>query len=197
MVPAARRAPVAARRVVPAGLVAALAAAGAGCGVAGSPSGTAISTSGGTGTGLVGVPRHVAAKDSFQGSIRSGTGKYAGDTGHAHVYLSAAGKGLTRSVKITLIGLPCPHSSHCLKLSGTANGTLTPSRVHTPDVGHGAVLTGSGSIDPLGHAAIRGDVRGTGFIDRGRETLILAVSNSSGTVTLVALSPPVGGFTSP
>ena len=194
---AARRASVVARRAVSPVLMASLAAAGVGCGVAGSPSGTSATTSGGTGTGLVGVPRHVPAKDSFQASIRSGTGKYAEFSGHARIYLSPAGQGLRRSVKVTLVSLPCSSSSHCLKLSGTATGTLTPSRVHTPDIGHGAALTGAGTIDPLGHATIRGDVRGTGFIKRGRETLTLAVSNSSGTVTLEALSPPVGGFTSP
>jgi hypothetical protein len=59
------------------------------------------------------------------------------------------------------------------------------------------VLTGAGSIQPLGHATVQGEIHGTGFIQKGRETLILTVSNSAGAVTLEALSSPVKGFSSP
>ncbi len=77
-----------------------------------------------------------------------------------------------------------------------AAGTL--SATHSlPDVGHSELLRGAGSIQPLGHVSIQGEVHGTGFIQNGRETLILTVSNSTGAVTLNALSARVKGFRSP
>jgi hypothetical protein len=139
----------------------------------------------------------VPAKDSFEGSLRSGTGAYAGITGRAHVYLRPEGDGARRSVTLTLVGLPCAGASHCVALSGTVHGTLAPGPREVPDVGHGYVLSGAGSVDPLGRATVRGGVTGTGFIARGQETLTLILTGVSGSITLEAMSPTVHGFTSP
>jgi hypothetical protein len=100
-------------------------------------------------------------------------------------------------VTITLAGVSCGGASHCLELSGTIRGTLSPSPVHTPDVGHGYLLAGAGSVHPIGRTTARGGVAGTGFIQRGHESLTLTLTGASGSVTLLALSGPVGGFTSP
>lgn len=191
----------AARRVVLLVLAAALALVGAGCGTAamnsGTSAGSAHGAGGNGGGGRHGVGPHVPARDSFQGSIRSARGSLSGLTGRAQVFLRPMGKQPRRSVTITLVGLPCAGGGHCVKLSGTATGTLSATRGSLPDVGHSEAMTGAGSIQPLGHVTIQGVVRGTGFIQRGREALTLTVSNSSGAVTLETLSAPVKGFSSP
>lgn len=191
----------AARRVVPLVLMATLAVAGQGCQTrttqTGTPAGTGHGAEGSGGGGLHGPGSDVPARDSFRGSIRSARGSLSGSTGRAQLYLRPAGNGPRRSVKITIVALPCAGASHCLELSGTATGTLSATRSRLPDVGHAEMLTASGSIRPLGQATIQGEVRGTGFIQSGRETLILTVSSPSGAVTLEALSSPVKGFSSP
>ena len=192
----ARRALVRARRPVVVVLIAALAA---GCGTAAAPSGTGPGAAGGHGgRGTVGGHGHGApARDSFQGSIRSATGTYSGDTGRASIYLHPTGAGPRRSVTVTFAGLPCQGATHCVELSGTLTGTLAAGPGHMPDVGHGYVLSGAGAIHPLGRARCRGAVQGTGFIARGEESLSITVTGASGSVTLDATSPPVHGFTSP
>jgi hypothetical protein len=166
-----------------------LVAAGAGCGAAAQHT-TPHTTVGGSGQG-------VPTRDSFEGSIRSATGKYFGYNGRFHIYLRSKGSGSRRPVTIIIAGLPCAGASHCLELSGTLPGTLTPSPVHIADVGHRYLLAGSGSIHPIGQATARGEVAGTGFIRQGHETLTLALTGAFGSITLDALSPSVGGFTSP
>lgn len=168
----------------------------AGCGAAAThSSGTAGSGHGGQTT--QGVPQRLAGRDYFTGSIRSGSGAYAGNTGRIHIYLQPTGRGLRRSATITLAGLPCTGATHCLDLSGRLGGTLTASAVHIPDVGRGYALTGTGSVHPLGRVTGRGQVQGTGFIARGHESLTLTLTGGSGSVTVQALSSTVGGFTSP
>lgn len=196
MVPSARRALVRARRGVVLVLMATLAP---GCGTAAAPSGTRPGAAGGHGApGTVGGHGHRGpARDSFQGSIRSATGTYSGDTGRAHIYLHPTGAGPRRHVTVTFAGLPCAGADHCVELSGTLTGILAAGPGHMPDVGHGYVLSGVGSIDPLGRATGRGAVQGTGFIARGEESLSITVTGASGSVTLDATSPPVHGFSSP
>ena len=190
----APRAVVRARRPVVLVLTAALAA---GCGTAAAPSGTGPA-GGHRGPGAVGGHGHGRpARDSFQGSIRSATGTYSGDTGRAHIYLHPTGAGPRRSVTVTFAGLPCRGANHCVELSGTLTGTIAAGPGHIPDVGHAYVLSGAGSIHPLGRARGRGAVQGTGFIARGEESLSITVTGASGSVTLDATSPPVHGFTSP
>lgn len=191
----------AARRVGPLVLLAILAAVGEGCQTGATQTSTPAGTGhGGQGSGGGGRPEtgsDLPARDSFRGSIRSARGSLSGSTGRAQVFLRPAGNGPRRSVKIAFVALPCAGASHCLGLSGTATGTLSAARSRLPDVGRAEMLTASGSIRPLGQATIQGEVRGTGFIQNGRETLILTVSNSSEAVTLEALSSPVKGFSSP
>ena len=192
----ARRIGIPARRMVAVVFTVGLGAAAAGCGAAGKDSGTGTrgrGGAGGAGNPGLGVP----AKDSFEGPLRSGTGAYAGAAGRARVYLRPEGAGARRSVTITLVGLPCAGASHCLALSGTVHGALAAGPRAVPDVGHGYVLTGAGLVRPIGRVSVRGGVTGTGFIIRGQETLTLTLTGASGSVSLIAMSPTVHGFTSP
>jgi hypothetical protein len=167
---------------------------GAGCGNAGPSASSSVGPGGGTAHG---AGSHVPSRDSFQGSIRSAAGSYAGYTGRVRIFLHPKGQGLRRTVTVELAGLPCAGASHCLSLSGSLTGALIPAPGHMPDVGRGELVSGAGSVHPLGHVMIRGEVRGTGFIQRGREVLTLTLTSSKGTMTLQATSPSVHGFTSP
>lgn len=193
--PVARPSVKAARRSVALVLMAALVALGAACGAVAPRTGQTGGgqTSSGQTPGGGGVP----ARDRFQGSVSSATGTFAGHTGRARVYLRPLGGGATRSVTITFAGLPCAGASRCLDLSGTARGALAPGPGHTPDVGHGYVLSAVGSIRPLGRTRVIGGVHGTGFIAHGQEMLTLTLTTGSGSVTIEARSAPVRGFTSP
>lgn len=192
MIPGPRRTAIRARRPLALLLIAGLAAAGAGCGSAGRGS-----TTSGPGRIPPGGGHGVPPRDSFRGQIRSATGAYSGHTGRVVIYLHPTGKGPRRSVTVTFIGSSCPGGTSCLELSGAVTGTLASATGHIPDVGHSYSLSGSGTVHPIGRAMIRGVVTGTGFIQHGQETLTLTVTGGSGSVTLAALSAPVGGFRSP
>jgi hypothetical protein len=82
-------------------------------------------------------------------------------------------------------------------LAGALSGQLSSSRRGPPDVGHLYLLTGTGRVDPLGQARIRGEVAGTGFISHSHELMRITLSTGSGSVTVRATSGPVKGFTTP
>jgi hypothetical protein len=144
------------------------------------------------------APAQVPAKDSFSGRISGATGSYRGDRGTVAIELSVpSNSNKTRPVTATLRGKPCGRARNCLRLSGKLHGTLTAMPARVADVGAQLSLKAAGPVPPLGRTAMKGTVRGTGFITRGHETIQLTVTAPGGTLTVDASSPTVPGFTSP
>ena len=138
------------------------------------------------------------ARDSFTGTILSGTGAYSHAHGRVTIHLHPRGSGTARLTRVVVIG-QCGGgtSQHCTALDGAVSGRLTPAGPRLPDVGHGFKLSGAGRVTPLGHVTLRGAVSGTGFIAHGHERLTIMLSSSSGSVTVQAVRGPVKGFSSP
>ena len=137
------------------------------------------------------------ARDSFTGTILSGTGAYSHAHGRVIVHLHPRGSGTARPIRVVVIGRCGGGSHHCTALNGAVSGRLTPAGPRLPDVGHGFKLSGAGRVTPLGHVTLRGAVSGTGFIAHGHEQLTITLSSSSGSMTVQAVSGPVKGFSSP
>ncbi|MFL5822406.1 MAG: hypothetical protein ACJ764_03080 [Solirubrobacteraceae bacterium] len=182
----------AARRVA-LGLAICLGLVSAACTAAASSSSSGTTAPRGGHPGSHSTPR----RDRFRGSIVSATGKYAGDTGRAAIYLHPRGSGKSRVVRIVFRGSPCGTASQCLDLRGRLVGKLIRSAQGVPDTGSHYALVASGKLTQLGSVTARGAVQGTGFISHGHERMTITLTNSSGTVKLVAHSPVVKGFTSP
>ena len=162
---------------------------------------TAAASSPGSGTTARGH-RHGAShstprRDTFKGSIVSGTGAYDGDTGRVTIYLHPHGSGGSRHVRVVVRGSPCHGASSCLDLNGHLSGKLSRSGHPVPDVGSHYTLKATGRLTPLGHVAADGWAHGTGFINQGHEQMRLTLTNSKGTITVRARSPQVRGFSSP
>ncbi len=137
------------------------------------------------------------ARDSFTGTIISGTGTYSHARGRVRVNLHPRGSGRARPTRVVVIGLCGEAQQGCTELHGRLDGTLSAAGARVPDVGHGFNLAGAGRVSPLGQVTLRGGVSGTGFIARGHEEMRITLSSRSGSVTVQAISGPVKGFSSP
>jgi hypothetical protein len=104
--------------------------------------------------------------------------------------LSASGNGLALA---PIILVPPPVHPHHIALNGEVSGTWTIQIVN-PDVGQEQLLTGSGSVQPLGKVDAAGTLHATGFIARGRATGTVTLSNAQGTVTIKLTGPRQRGF---
>lgn len=175
-------------RVAPIGIGLALAACGAG---ASSPTNRAAGQQGGGGG------QSAPARDTFTGSIVSGTGAYAGSHGPVKIYLHPHGSRSKRSLRTVIRGECSASARGCTMLAGAMTGTLERSGHMLPDVGDQFILTGEGRVSPLGQASGSGTVGGTGFIARGHALLDLKLTGNRGSVEIRALSGGIGGFTSP
>jgi hypothetical protein len=113
------------------------------------------------------------------------------------VNLHPRGAGRSRVTRVVVIGQCGASAKHCTELNGVLSGTLTAAAPRVPDAGHGFNLSGTGRVSPLGHATVRGEVSGTGFIAHGHELMKVTLSSASGSVTVQAISGPVKGFSSP
>jgi hypothetical protein len=143
------------------------------------------------------VAGHTPARDSFTGSISSGTQRYSRAKGGASVYLHVHGsRGAERRTTATIVGRKCAGPG-CLDLHGTLTGTLTSGPRALPDTGQTYTFSATGRIGPLGQLKAHGTIRGTGFIYHGREQMRLSLKTGHGTVTITAQSKPVRGFSSP
>jgi hypothetical protein len=140
----------------------------------------------------------VSAKDSFSGAISSATGTYAGRGGAVAVTLApGAATGNARAVSVTVTGRRCADHRHCLTLLGHLHGTMRAAPRQVPDIGQKLSLQLTGRLAPLGQVGAGGSVQGTGFIARGRESLLLTLHGRQGSVTVHATSGVVPGFTGP
>lgn len=158
----------------------------------------ALRTTGAGALGHRGNARDSApARDSFTGTIVSGTGAFSRARGRVRVNLHPRGSGRARQTRVVVIGQCRASSRRCIELSGAVSGMLSPAGPRLPDVGHGFSLSGTGRVAPLGHVTLRGSVAGTGFIAHGHELMRIRLSSRSGTVTVQGISGPVRGFTTP
>jgi hypothetical protein len=137
------------------------------------------------------------ARDTFTGSIVSGTGAYSRAHGRVKIYLHPSGSGQQRPVHVVLRGACAAGSGGCTNLTGSLSGTLKRSGRQLADAGQHFTLTGAGRVSPLGHATGHGSVQGTGFIALGHELMDLTLATAHGSVTIHALSGRVKGFRSP
>jgi hypothetical protein len=153
-------------------------------------------TSGGQGQ-AAGGSQSAPARDTFTGSIVSGTGAYSGHHGRVKIYLHPSGSGPQRPVQVVLRGACAAGNGSCTNLTGSLSGTLKRSGRQLADAGEHFTLTGAGRVSPLGHATGRGTVQGTGFIARGHEIMELTLTTAHGSVTVQAMSGRVKGFQSP
>jgi hypothetical protein len=148
--------------------------------------------------GAGGAARSVPARDEFSGSITAASGRFAGDGGRLLIDLAPGPRhSSTRTMTATFRGRRCGTAKHCLRLTGDVKGTLTEDAGQIPDAGVSFAFRGQGSLKPLGHVSAAGQLHGTGFIYRGRETLHLVLTARGGRVTVDARSGTVPGFTSP
>jgi hypothetical protein len=99
---------------------------------------------------------------------------------------------------LTISPLACHASgSKCMALRGHATGTAVSVGPIIPDIGATLRLIAVGNVRPLGQVKVGGTIHTVGFIARGRETLRFTLSGGRGSVTVVAASGLVPGFTSP
>ncbi|MDQ2733288.1 MAG: hypothetical protein M3Y56_16685 [Armatimonadota bacterium] len=81
-------------------------------------------------------------------------------------------------------------------LSGAVTGTYTIQQT-IPDVGATYMLTGMGTVAPLGQVQVAGSFRTPGNIATGTATGQLTLTGSSGTTTLTLTGPQQAGFSPP
>lgn len=136
------------------------------------------------------------ANDSFSGSITAATGSFKHDRGKVSIDLTLRSGHATRRLTLTMHGQPC-ESKRCVALIGKLRGTLMTDAEQIPDVGSRFTARAAGAIDPLGHVFASGTAQGTGFVERGLETLKLTLTAKHGTITVNAHTRSVPGFTSP
>jgi hypothetical protein len=86
--------------------------------------------------------------------------------------------------------------SNCLELSGRLAGTAT-AKAQPADAGRAADLSVEGNLTGVGHVSVSGTLRGTGFVQRGQETLDLELHARRGTLNVHAHSDDVPGFSFP
>ncbi len=141
--------------------------------------------------------RSTAGRNSFQGTVISATGAYAGEGGRAEVTVQTRGGGTRRPVKLAFRSLPCQGSPQCVQLDGTLAGTIEARARGVPDTGRVLTVSATGRLTTLGAVTAAGTAHGTGFIARGHELLDLTLINRSGRITLRGISRSVGGFSSP
>jgi hypothetical protein len=104
--------------------------------------------------------------------------------------LSAAGPG-PQNAPIILV--PPPVKPHHIALNGEFGGTWT-IQMANPDAGQVQVLTGSGTVTPLGKVSAAGTLHATGFIASGRAGGMVTLSNAHGSVTIELTGPRQHGF---
>jgi hypothetical protein len=174
-----------------------LALTGGACSAAASSSASGHRGNGSGAGGGGGRGAHVGRRDVFRGSVISGDGAYAGDSGRVELSLHPHGAGRSRLVRIVLRGLPCQGASRCLALSGVLRGVITEPTRQNPDVGQDFSIIANGRITGVGRVTSDGNGHGTGFIRRAREILQITLINRSGRITVRARSHLVRGFSSP
>ncbi len=140
----------------------------------------------------------VPARDAFSGTISAANGVYRGDGGRLSIAISVPAPGpVVRHATFSLNGARCRSGGRCMRLLGTLHGTITVAGPSNPDAGKRYTIAAAGSVRQLGHVRVTGSASGIGFIAQGRESLMLTLHGSSGSVTVSAQSGLVRGFSSP
>jgi hypothetical protein len=136
------------------------------------------------------------AKDRFSGTVTGGTGAYRHATGHAAIVVRISdARGRSAHISLVFRAGHCARSS-CLELSGRLAGTAT-AKAQPADAGRAADLSVEGNLTGLGHVSVTGTLHGTGFTQRGQETLDLQLRAGRGTLKVHAHSDDVPGFSFP
>jgi hypothetical protein len=177
--------------------VAAHSATDRGAGTQSAPSGPGTTTAPGPGGsgGQTGQGGGAASRDTFQGSVASASGAYAGEGGRAGISVQVRGSGVKRPVKLVFHSLPCQGAPQCVQLDGTLTGEITAGPRGVPDTGRSFSVMATGRLTTLGRVTATGTGHGTGFIARGHELLDLTLISRSGRITLRSVSGTVRGFT--
>jgi hypothetical protein len=81
-------------------------------------------------------------------------------------------------------------------LRGRIQGTWV-NRPTLPDTGSIQLLTGSGTVAPLGSATAQGNLHTPGFVLRGRTEGMLTLSGPRGSITVRLVGPEQRGFSPP
>jgi hypothetical protein len=142
-------------------------------------------------------PGRARPQDTFTAQIDAATGRLRGARGRLTVYLHPGPGSSSRRVTIVLRSARCTPHSRCLSLDGRLSGTITRRSGGVPDTGRSYALSARGRVSPIGSASAAGVVRGTGFVARGRESLLLQLTTPRGSLALRGQSPHVPGFSSP
>lgn len=83
--------------------------------------------------------------------------------------------------------------------SRAVSGKLTGTAAHlpsVPDLGRKIALSGSGHLRSLGMVQVKGTIGTAGFIQSGKSTGALTITNSKGTIELSLTGPTQPGFSS-
>lgn len=143
----------------------------------------------------------IPPRNSFAGHIAHASGRLFTLRGNVTVdVLPRPGPpiklGQTRSVMVILAGSACGAESRCLSLKGTLHGKLVVHRSN-PDRGLRLSIDVRGRLIALGPVSVRGVIYGTGNRSGGHERLDVKLVSHRGSLSIVASSPAVCGFTSP
>jgi hypothetical protein len=131
------------------------------------------------------VPRPAAG--TFSGMITSATGRYAGD--HGHVVINDGPMSGYRGGRLLISGRACHGAGHCLALSGTPSGAMTPKGHPLPDTGFTYTVRATGRVSPLGRVSVSGLLQVPGFVACPHQTLTLTLAGAHGTVRITAETP--------
>lgn len=124
---------------------------------------------------------------SFHFSVVKATGAFQGLQMTGSIELAQHTNG---TFKMTFESV---HFHDARALAGNGNGDFTVGAPQ-PDVGTLYRLNGSATVGLLGHVAITGSVRTTGFVHSGQATGELTLRNAQGSVTLRVTGPEQPGF---
>lgn len=133
------------------------------------------------------VPSPSPAGATFSGTITSGTGRYAGDSGDVVIRDGSMTAG--HGGRLLISGRACRGARWCLRLSGAPAGSLTLKGHPIPDAGFTYTVRGAGKVAPLGHVAVSGLLQVPGFVACGHQTMTLTLTAARGTVKITAAGP--------
>ncbi len=108
--------------------------------------------------------------------------------------LSALAPALVHPGGPVLVAATTPVTTTTVSLNGTVKGDYHVTSKITPDEGLDYVFSGKGSVGPLGHVHVTGNVHSLGNIVNGQAHGLIVLSTPDGSLTLHLTGPEQKGF---
>jgi hypothetical protein len=87
-----------------------------------------------------------------------------------------------------------PGTTSTVYLNGTLTGDYHVAGKVNPDTGLDYVFSGNGSVSPLGHAHVTGNLHSLGFVAEGQAKGLIVLSTPKGSLTLHLTGPEQKGL---